>query len=139
MASGNRASLQIMIDQSKADLLKTFSKAFNSNDIAGTKACVTDQFRWVYYEGSESPYGRIFKGVEAACGAVVDRAERLSGAISFDDAEEFQAGDKVIVTYRASGTFHDTGPFNVRAVDIYTFEADRLAEKDTYWKIIRPD
>ena len=61
----------------------------------------------------------------------------MSEPIKFSESEEFQSGEKVIVTYRASGVFKERGPFDVRAVDIYTFRDGLLAEKDTYWKIIR--
>jgi len=125
------------IDPAKAALLKTFSKAFNGNDIAGTEACTTKDFKWVFYEGSSPPDGEIFHGAAAACAAIVARNGKSEKQIEFSEAEEYQAGDKVFTLYRAKGSFHDSGPFDVRAIDVYSFENDLLCSKDTYWKIIR--
>jgi len=126
------------IDANKATLLDRFSQAFNTNDVAGTAACVTEDFVWIFYEGPDAPDGRILHGAAAGCRAVVERAEQLREPIAFSEAERFQSGDRIFVTYRARGAFHDRGPFDVRAVDIYTFRDDKLASKDTYWKNITP-
>jgi ketosteroid isomerase-like protein len=124
------------MDKEKAEILKNFSKAFNSNNIAGAEACTTEDFCWIFYEGTEAPFGKIHKGAAEACAAVVARGENLSQQIEFSEVEEYQAGDKVFALYRAKGAFHDTGPFDVRAIDVYSFRNDLLACKDTYWKII---
>ena len=125
------------IDPAKSALLKKFSKAFNGNDIAGTEACITADFKWIFYEGSNAPDGEIFHGAKAACAAVQARSARADKEIEFSEAEEYQAGDKIFTLYRAKGSFCDSGPFDVRAIDVYSFENGLLVSKDTYWKIIR--
>ncbi len=124
------------LDQDKADHLESFSKAFNSNDIAATAELVTEDFVWVFYEGPDSPDARTLRGPAEACAAVVERSNQLKVPIRFIESEQYHCGDKVFTTYRALGEFYSTGPFDVRAVDIYTFRGDRLASKDTYWKKI---
>jgi ketosteroid isomerase-like protein len=124
------------LDRDKAEHLEAFGKAFNSNQVAATAALVTEDFVWVFYEGPDSPDARIFRGPAEACAAVVERADQLKTPIRFIESEQYQCGDKVFATYRAQGAFHATGPFDVRAVDIYTFRDGRLACKDTYWKKI---
>ena len=119
-----------------AGQLTDFSRAFNSNDVAEAAKYVIDDFVWIYYEGSDGPEGRVIHGIEAACAAVAERASRLSRAIAFTESREYQCDQRVFVTYRASGAFRDSGAFDVRAIDIYTFRNDRLASKDTYWKNI---
>ena len=121
---------------SKAELLAAFSKAFNSNDVDETASLVTDDFVWVFYEGPESPDARVLRGAAEACAALVERSNQLKTPIRFVESEQYECGDKVFTTYRAQGEFHATGPFDVRAVDIYTFRRDKLASKDTYWKIV---
>ena len=125
-----------MIDADKAGLLDRFSETFNHNDIEGPRTCVTDDFRWIFYAGPNRPDGLIFNGIAEACQAVADRAQWQSSPIEFSDAERYQCGDKVFITYRARGVFKDTGAFDVRAVDIYSFRQGLLETKDTYWKII---
>lgn len=125
-----------MSEQDKTACLAAFSKAFNGNDVAATAAMVTDDFVWVFYEGPDSPDGRILRGPAAACAAVVERSEQLKVPIRFIEVEQYHCGDRIFATYRAQGEFHATGPFDVRAVDIYTFRDGKLASKDTYWKKI---
>lgn len=124
------------VDPARRTLLARFGKAFNSNDVATAAGCVTDDFTWLYYEGPDHPHARVIRGIDAACAAVVERVNRLKGPIVFSESNEYPCDDKVFVTYRASGEFRDTGPFDVRAIDIYTFRGDKLSSKDTYWKII---
>ncbi|MBM85815.1 MAG: hypothetical protein CMM47_07325 [Rhodospirillaceae bacterium] len=124
------------INPSKADLLAAFNKAFNNNDVDQTASLVTDDFVWIFYEGPESPNARILRGPAQACAAVVQRSNQLKTPIRFVESEQYECGDRVFNTYRAQGEFRATGPFDVRAVDIYTFRCDKLASKDTYWKII---
>ena len=108
----------------------------NGNDVAGTEACVTGDFAWIFYEGPDSPDGKIIEGVAAARAAVVARGRSLKNGIRFTESERFPSGDKIFSTYRAQGEFIDAGPFDVRAVDIYSFRDGKLARKDTYWKKI---
>ena len=68
--------------------------------------------------------------------AAAERSTQLKTPIRFREAEQYHCGERIFMTYRASGAFHATGPFDVRAVDIYTFRHGKLASKDTYWKKI---
>ncbi len=124
------------MDSAKQILLRQFGKALNTNDVALGSTIVTDDFVWIYYEGPNRPEGRIIRGFNAACEAVVERANRLESPIVFSESSEFPSGDKIFTTYRVSGKFIDTGPFDVRAIDIYSFRGNRICSKDTYWKII---
>ena len=124
------------MDSAKQIRLHQFGKALNTNDIALGSTIVTDNFIWIYYEGPNRPEGRIIRGFNAACKAVAERANRLNSPIVFSESSEFPNGDKIFTTYRVSGEFIDTGPFDVRAIDIYSFRGDRICSKDTYWKII---
>ena len=124
------------LDSEKQALLHRFGKALNTNDVATGSAFVTDDFVWIYYEGPDHPEGRIIHGFKAACEAVVERASRLKTPIVFSESNEYSSSDKIFAAYRVSGEFIDTGPFDVRAIDIYSFRGDKVCSKDTYWKII---
>ena len=124
------------MDPARKMVLEQFSKALNTNDVALGSTIVTDDFVWIYYEGPNRPEGRIIRGFKAACEAVVERANRLKSPIVFNESNEFPSGDKIFTTYRVTGEFIDTGPFDVRAIDIYSFRGDKICSKDTYWKII---
>ena len=124
------------VDSAKQALLRQFGKALNSNDVTTGSAFVTDDFVWIYYEGPDHPEGRIIRGFKAACEAVVERANRLKTPIVFSESNEYSSSDNIFTTYRVSGEFIDTGPFDARVIDIYSFRGDRICSKDTYWKII---
>ncbi len=124
------------VDSEKQALLHQFGKALNTNDVTTGSAFVTDDFVWIYYEGPDHPEGRIIHGFKAACEAVVERASHLKTPIVFSESNEYSSSNKIFATYRDSGEFIDTGPFDVRTIDIYSFRGDRVCSKDTYWKII---
>ena len=124
------------MNHDKTAHLAAFSKAFNINDVASTETLMTAEFVQIFYEGPGSLDGRIQRGATAACAAVVERFEQLKVLIHFTESQQYQCGNRTFTTYRTQGEFHTTGPFDVRAVDIYTFQGGKLASKDTYWKKI---
>ena len=124
------------VDDSNQATLHQFGLALNSYDVAAGKEVVTDDFVWSYYEGPDAPDGRVLRGFEAACQIVAERAKRLEEPIEWKESDEYFCGDKVLCTSRATGCFRDTGAFDVRVVDIFSFRNNRICSKDTYWKII---
>tara|TARA_Y100001934_G_scaffold264571_1_gene341709 strand:- start:785 stop:1174 length:390 start_codon:yes stop_codon:yes gene_type:complete len=124
------------VDDSNQATLHQFGLALNSYDVAAGKKVVTEDFVWRYYEGPDAPDGRVLRGFEAACQIVAERAKRLEEPIEWKESDEYFCGDKVLCTSRATGCFRDTGAFDVRVVDIFSFRNNRICSKDTYWKII---
>ena len=124
------------MNHDKTAHLAAFSKAFNINDVASTETLMTAELVQIFYEGPDSLDDRILRGATAACAAVVDRSEQLKVLTHFTESQQYQCGNRTFTTYRAQGEFHTTGPFDVRAVDIYTFQGGKLASKDTYRKKI---
>ena len=124
------------INVPKQVTLQKFGQALNSYDLAAGSEVVTEDFVWSYYEGPDPPDGRLLHGFEAACLAVAERTGRLEAPIEWKESEEHFCGDKVLCTSRATGCFRDTGPFDVRLIDVFSFRGDRICSKDTYWKII---
>ena len=124
------------LNSSKQATLQIFGRALNSNDVDTGMTIVTDDFFWSYYEGPDKPDGRIIRGFEAACQVVIERNERLKVPIVWSESNEYFCIDKVFATSRAKGEFTDTGPFDVRVIDIFSFRSNKLCSKDTYWKII---
>lgn len=124
------------VEDPKQATLQQFGQALNSYDVASGREVVTEDFVWSYYEGPDAPDGRVLRGFEAACQIVAERVKRLEGPIEWKESDEYFCGDKVLCTSRAIGHFRDTGAFDVRVVDIFSFRNDRICSKDTYWKII---
>ena len=97
---------------------------------------MTAEFVQIFYEAPDSLDDCILRGATAACAAVVDRSEKLKVLNHFTASQQYRCGNRTFTAYLAQGEFLTTGPFDVRAVDIYTFQGSKLASKDAYWKNI---
>lgn len=117
------------------DLMKRFGRAFNKANVDGILDCVTDDFEWRLASGPDAPDGRVARGREAVREALAERDAAL-GAVRFSEAEVAMAGDRVLGTFRVTGTYADGTPLDLRGVDIYTLRDGRIATKDSYWKRI---
>ncbi|MDP6565023.1 MAG: nuclear transport factor 2 family protein [Alphaproteobacteria bacterium] len=118
------------------DLLRRFGKAFNRADVDGILACVTDDFVWVQAEGPDAPDGRVRRGRDEVRDALAER-DATYRDVRFSETAVHFAGDRVIGTFRATGSHAaDGAPYDVRGVDIYSFRDGRIASKDSYWKRI---
>ena len=67
---------------------------------------------------------------------MLEKSEQLKVLIHFIESQQYQCGNRTFTTYQAQGEFCTTGPFDLRAVDFYTFQDGKLASKDTHWKKI---
>lgn len=117
------------------DLMKRFGKAFNKADVDGILECVTDDFEWRLAAGPDAPDGKIVTGREAVRRALADRDAALDTA-RISEAEVAMAGERVLGTFRVTGSYADGTPLDVRGVDIYTLRDGLIATKDSYWKRI---
>ncbi len=117
-------------------LLGRFGKAFNRSDVDEILACVTDDFVWIQAAGAEAPDGHICRGAAQVRHAIAARAE-LVRDIRFSETVVHFADDRVIGTFRATGTYVANGaPYDVRGVDIYIVRDGLIASKDSYAKQI---
>ena len=124
------------LDRDEAmEVLKAFGRAFNKGDADAILACVTDDFEWRLAEGPEAPDGKVVRGGEAVRRTLAERAA-LYTDVRFSETEVFFADDQAIGRFRATGTYADGRPLDVRGVDIYSFRDGRIAVKDSYWKNI---
>jgi ketosteroid isomerase-like protein len=117
------------------DLMKRFGKAFSKADVDGILNCVTDDFEWRLAAGLDAPDGKVVKGREAVRQALADRDAAL-GTVPFSETEVAMANERVLGTFRITGTYADNAPLDVRGVDIYTVRDGLIATKDSYWKRI---
>ena len=120
------------MDHDKTAHLAAFSKAFNSDNLTSTEALMTANFLRIFYEGPDSLYGRILGGTTTACAVELERFGHLKVLIHFTESQQDECGDRTFTTYQAQGAFCTTGPFDVRAFDIYTFNDGNLASKNIH-------
>lgn len=117
------------------DLLRRFGKAFNRGDVEGILACVTDDFEWRLAAGPEAPHGRVVRGRAEVRAALAERDARYRD-VRFSETSVHIAGDRVFGCFRATGSYADGRPLDVRGLDVYELRGDRIAVKDSYWKKI---
>jgi len=124
-------------DAATLELLRRFGKAFNRGDVDAIVACVTDDFEWVMAAGPEAPHGRIVRGPDGMRAALAERDRALAN-MRFSETDVFQAGERVVGTFRMTATRADGTPVDLRGCDLYTIRDGRIARKDTYWKQVVP-
>lgn len=115
--------------------LKAFGKAFNTGDIDGVLAEVTDDFEWRLHEGPSAPDGAVVRGADAVRAALAARAERID-RLRFSETEVMFGDDHVVGRFRATGAYKDGRTIDVRGLDVYAFRDGKIAVKDSYWKAI---
>jgi ketosteroid isomerase-like protein len=52
----------------------------------------------------------------------------------WDHLDQFVAGNRAVTVWTVTGTGRDGERLNYRGCDIYEFRADKILNKDTYWK-----
>ncbi len=125
-----------MLDRKIAmDRLKAFGKAFNTGDVDGALAQVTDDFEWRMHEGPDAPDGAVVKGREAVRAALAARAARFE-SLRFSETEVLFGDDHVVGRFRATGASRDGRAIDVRGLDLYAFRDGKISVKDSYWKAI---
>jgi ketosteroid isomerase-like protein len=117
------------------NLMKRFGKAFNEADVDGILDCVTEGFEWRLATGPDAPDGKVVSGREAVRETLAERDATL-GATRFSEGEVAMAGERVLGTFRLTGSYANGMPLDVRGVDIYTLCDGLIATKDSYWKRI---
>ena len=110
--------------------------AFNAHDLDQIMSHFADDCVLEMPRGSE-PHGSRFEGKHAVRKALAVRFEGLPD-VHYGDAEHFvdpeaQAG---ISKWRLTGTNRGGEKVEVRGCDFYSFRADKVTRKDSYWKIV---
>jgi ketosteroid isomerase-like protein len=88
----------------------------------------------------EAPRGVGFRGRQfEGRGAVREGfADRFAGIpdVHYGDDSHFVSGDRGVSEWTLTGTTVGGEPIKVRGCDLWTFRGDKIARKDSYWKIV---
>jgi taurine dehydrogenase small subunit len=123
-------------DAARLDILERMLDAFNRHDLDAIMALFTDDCVFESPRGPE-PWGRRFDGgdeVRAGLGA------RFTGIpdVHYGAGSHFVSGERGASEWTLTGTTVDGERLEVRGCDLWTFEGDRIARKDSFWKIVEP-
>ena len=136
-----------MDDATAIAVMQRFGKAFFSRDPARLAEAVTEDAEWHFALGSDTPDGRVCKGVDGFLQGIAEN-DALFEQLRFEDVVvRGIPGDQLIMTYRVEGRYRggaatapgDGDAFSLRGIELVTVRDGRIAKKDVFWKQFRAD
>jgi steroid delta-isomerase-like uncharacterized protein len=121
-------------ERSRLAVLEQMTAAFNRHDLDTIMALFTDDCVFESPRGPE-PWGTRFEGRAQVREGL---AARFSGIpdVHYGDDSHFVSGERGASEWTLAGTTTEGERLEVRGCDLWTFEGDRIARKDSYWKIV---
>jgi ketosteroid isomerase-like protein len=120
-------------DAARIEVLRDVAAGFDTHDLDRIMAHFTDDCVFEAPRGSEA-FGRRVEGLAAVRAAFADRFAGIPD-VRYTDDSHFVAGDRGVSEWLLSGTTMDGQRIEVRGCDIWTFRGDRIALKNSFWKI----
>ena len=123
-----------MGEDGKMRTLKAVLDGFNNHDPDAivenfVEDCVFEAPRGAHFRG------RRFEGREAVRAGFADRFAGIPD-VHYGDDSHFISGDRGVSEWTLTGTALAGKPIKVRGCDLWTFQGDKIARKDSYWKIV---
>lgn len=106
--------------------------AFNARDIDALMACMSAKCSFHAASGSEVE-GTVHRGAEAVRAAYASIFEAFPQA-AWTEGAHIVSGETGLSTWRFIGTTRDGASVDVRGCDVFAFEGDLIALKDSYRK-----
>ncbi len=121
-------------ERSRLTILERMAAAFNRHDLDEIMSLFSDDCVFESPRGAE-PWGTRFVGRAQVREGL---AARFSGIpdVHYGDYNNFVAGDRGVSEWTLTGTTTEGERLEVRGCDLWTFDGDRIARKDAYWKIV---
>ena len=123
-----------MSDEPRVEMLRRLVDAFNRQDVEAAVALFAEDGVWEASRGSEI-WGRRFAGASELRGAMTERFRALPDGRYSDDTH-FVSGDRGFSEWTFTATAADGSEMTVRGCNIWTFEGDLIARKNSFWKIV---
>ena len=120
-------------DEAKLAVLRDITAAFDAHDLDRIMGHFVDDCLFEAPRGAEA-HGRRVEGREAVRAAFADRFAGIPD-VRYTDDSHFVAGDHGVSEWLLSGTTVEGQRIEVRGCDIWTFRGDRIAVKNSFWKI----
>jgi taurine dehydrogenase small subunit len=124
-----------MPDEAKIEVLRRLVDAFNEQDVHAALGVFAEDGVWEASRGPDMG-GRRFAGQAELRAEMQERfAAFPDGRYSDDTHVVF--GDRGFSEWTFTATTSDAR-MSVRGCDIWTFEGDKIARKNSFWKIVEP-
>ena len=121
-------------DLTKQEVLERMVDVFNRHDLDAIMSLFVDDCIFESPRGPD-PWGRRFVGqaeVREGLGA------RFRGIpdVHYGDGSHFVSGERAVSEWTLTGTTVDGERLEVRGCDLWTFHGNKIARKDSFWKIV---
>ena len=118
-------------------LLLEIAAAFNSRDADKIMSYFTEDTTFYMASGPE-PVGRTVHGKAAVHKVLADRFKVIPD-MTWTHEYEYVAGNRAVTVWRVTGHAKDGTVLDYQGCDLWEFKDGLVFNKDTYWKIVRPD
>jgi ketosteroid isomerase-like protein len=119
------------------DLVNEIAAAFNSRDADRIVSYFTEDCTFYMASGPES-FGRAVRGKAALRKVLADRFKVIPD-MRWEHLYEYVAGNHAVSVWTVKGKATDGTVLNYQGCDLWEFKDGLVHNKDTYWKIVRPD
>ena len=123
-----------MSDAEKLAVLQRVLDGFNAHDADTILENFDDDCVFESPRGPD-PWGRRFVGRDEVRAAFESRFAGIPD-VQYRGEGDFVAGDRGVSEWTLTGTTVDGEHLEVRGCDLWTFRGDRIARKDSFWKIV---
>lgn len=121
-------------ERSKLAVLEQMTAAFNRHDLDAIMSLFADDCVFESPRGVD-PWGTRFVGKAEVREGLAARFRGIPD-VHYRDARHFVADQRGASEWTLMGTTTEGEPIEVRGCDLWTFDGDRVAVKDSYWKIV---
>jgi len=119
------------------ELILEIAEAFNSRNADRIMSYFTEDCTFLMASGPE-PAGRTVHGKAAVHKVLADRFKVIPD-MSWTHLYEYACGDRAVSVWTVTGKAKDGTVLNYQGCDLWEFKDGLVHNKDTYWKIVRPD
>ena len=123
-----------MTGSATVETLRALLDAFNRHDLDAVMSFFDDDCVLEMPRGPE-PWGQRYSGADAVRAGLATRFAGLPDAHWGED-RHWVSGNFGISEWTLTGTTADGRSLRVRGTDHFEFRGDKLARKDSYWKIV---
>jgi hypothetical protein len=116
------------------EMLEALMKAFNAHDLDAIMEYFTDDCVFDASRGPD-PWGARSTGKDAVRAALAARFDSVPD-VQYDADRHWISGDLGVSEWLVHGTTTDGTKINARGCDHWEFRGDKIARKDSFWKIV---
>jgi ketosteroid isomerase-like protein len=116
------------------ETLRRLVDAFNAHDLDAVMRFFTDDCVLEMPRGPD-PWGRRLEGQEAVRSGLASRFAGLPD-VHYDEDRHWVSGERGCSEWLLTGTTTKGEAVEVRGCDLFEFRGDKIARKDSYWKLV---